>query len=517
MSDSYSKQSLLVVDDSGKETGILFSEGETLAQAVYLSGLFPSPALCSGLGRCGACRLRYVDTPPPPDEAEQDRLSRQEIDAGWRLGCRRKAAPGVRIELPLREQRRREVFTAPAGRQLLAVDLGTTSMSWRLFSSEEGVSMQGKELNPQLGAGAEIMSRLAYASIPAKARQLQRLVADRLVALQGFAQGKIGAACVAANPAMTLLLLGKDVSGLAAAPYRLEYCGGGWEDAPGLGRVYAPPFIAPFVGGDVSAGLAWLHWSFGQPAYPYVLADLGTNGEIVLAAAPDEYVAASVAMGPALEGVGMTYGGVAGSDTAVAFELTPNGLQARTPSGGQPKAVSGTGYVSLLAALRRCGAMNGRGGFELQPELPLGRIVARRFKEVDGKLRLDLGHGLALLPRDVEQVLQVKAAFALALARVLETAGVQAGELSAMCLSGALGEHLPVQELIELGFVPPVLASRVVSTGNTSLEGATLLLQNQEAREWIEQLVPKIAAVNLASEAGFDKRFIASMTFDWLG
>ncbi|MDL2209816.1 hypothetical protein LJC26_03315, partial [Desulfovibrio sp. OttesenSCG-928-O18] len=39
--------------------------GATLAETIYLSGLFAPPALCSGLGRCGLCRVRFISAAPP--------------------------------------------------------------------------------------------------------------------------------------------------------------------------------------------------------------------------------------------------------------------------------------------------------------------------------------------------------------------------------------------------------------------------------------------------------------------
>ncbi|MDL2307369.1 hypothetical protein LJC48_05010, partial [Desulfovibrio sp. OttesenSCG-928-C06] len=74
-----------------------------LTQAVYLSGLFETPPLCSGLGRCGRCRMRFLpQSSCIPEATGQDLqvLGREAVELGWRLGCRHQAAPGMVIELP---------------------------------------------------------------------------------------------------------------------------------------------------------------------------------------------------------------------------------------------------------------------------------------------------------------------------------------------------------------------------------------------------------------------------------
>ena len=66
--------------------------------------------------------------------------------------------------------------------------------------------------------------------------------------------------------------------------------------APDLPPARIPPLLAPFVGADISAGMAAIAFGPDPPRYPYLLADLGTNGEFALALSPEEYLLASVPM-----------------------------------------------------------------------------------------------------------------------------------------------------------------------------------------------------------------------------
>lgn len=525
------------------------AQGQTLAQAIFLADLWDGVPLCAGLGKCGLCRVRYLSAPPAPAAEELRRLGEEAVAQGWRLSCLH-PAKSCHIELPepRRSARSRSVIAglapvaatsrpsasatitcgpaAPAAS--LAIDLGTTSIHWAAMNATGELLSSGQGLNPQMGLGSEVMSRLAYAARPGGAATLSRLVLARLRTLVREAEAAHGVAimrlCVAGNSVMTCLLLGLPVDGLARAPYRLDYAGGDERQlAPnssdGLPAALIPPLLAPFVGADLSAGLTALHFNpDGPPAYPYLLADLGTNGEFVLALSPDEYLLASVPMGPALEGVGLRHGRVASPGAVRAFALTPVGLRPeyieRSPLPDEDPGITGVGYLSLAATLRRARALDESGRF-MVPATPLATPLTRRLAQgltkLDGEQALDLGHGLLLPASDVEELVKVKAAFNLALSRLLAEAGLAPGALAGMHLAGAMGEHVDTADLATLGFLPEALTGRVRRAGNTSLSGARLLLNNPKAWDWVLDLPGKCRVLDLASEPDFGSLYVERM------
>ena len=292
--------------------------GDTLARALFRAGFFVGVPLCAGLGRCGRCRARFAADAPPALPAERRRLSPDELAAGWRLACLHPARGGERLELPEGASATRPpaVSASPAAAGDaslgLAVDLGTTGLAWRLLSLADGrVVAEGRGVNPQLGAGAEVVSRLAFALEPGGGDYLRRLVVDELRRLAAPAGSRLAALCVAGNSVMMSILCDKPLDGLAHAPYGLSWRGDSLERLdPGLPPAYAPPLFGPFVGADIAAGLTVLVRR--GLAYPFLLADLGTNAELVLALSPDRYLAASAPLGPALEGVGLSQGATPG-------------------------------------------------------------------------------------------------------------------------------------------------------------------------------------------------------------
>ena len=646
--------------------------GESLSRAIWLSGMVPPLPLCGGLGRCGRCRVRFAVHAPAPLPAEVDFFSAIELDAGWRLACRRQVpdAETLELELPAEnlalpldlekmpvadfDARTRQAadFVMDTGRAgdddtssassaaegasfALAVDLGTTSVYWQAVYAPQtggstapgtgnsaaakagddasakagdspapgtgnsaaakagdspaagtGNSTAGKAgddasakagdstaakaggstattadivacgsfLNPQAGAGADVMSRLAVAMqvqgrgvLSHLVRRSLRRVVDSLEQAGG---ARVAGLCVAANTAMTDIFLDRPVDGLCAAPYRLAHHGHETVNVPGLPPVYIPPLPAPFVGGDISAGLAAL--LAADVPRPFVLADLGTNGELALVDAAGRLLLCSVPLGPALEGIGPQCGQLAGPGVITDFSLAPTGLTAHffeqkpedarprhggqcpcpscqavfaqslgngrsgvEPEAGRARGISATGYVSLLAALLRTGLMREDGGFESAPAMPLARRLASGLEtgHASGGMRLRLPHGMWLCAADVEELLKVKAAFALALESLLAAAGLAPAQVGALCLAGALGEHVRAHDLQTLGFLPSALAPRLRAVGNASLQGATLLAVNVQMRENLAGLCATARLLPLVEEENFHQTYLRHMRF----
>lgn len=502
--------------------------GTPMQQAIWLSGRFTPVPLCGGLSRCGRCRVRYLSDAPTPLPVEEEILGADAVSCGWRLACRRQipdSGPAPELELPdstpvpdgapasgVNEAQ-------PAGSSVLAVDLGTTGIAWRALARDGSVLAQGSALNPQEGAGADVMSRLAYASsangrsvLAESVRRLFRGIATRLPERPGLI-------VAAGNTAMTDIFLEKDISGLCAAPYRLSHAGNAVFDLPDLPPVYVPPLAAPFIGGDITAGVAAL-LAEGTKA-PWLLADLGTNGEFVFLPGDGRFLATSVPLGPALEGIGPACGRLAGPGTITSFSLTPFGLEPHLfeggvlPRGARAAGISATGYISLIALLLRIGFLLPEGQFAsdagaLQP------LARRLFPSLDAKAgtpRLMLPGGVWMSLTDVEEILKVKAAFSVALESLLSQArdGVRSG--TALCLAGALGAHAAAQDLETLGFIPRGMAGAVRAVGNTSLEGACLLGLHPELRERISQMCTNITLLRPDQEQNFHRRYIDAMHF----
>jgi uncharacterized 2Fe-2S/4Fe-4S cluster protein (DUF4445 family) len=486
-----------------------------------MSRLWHGVPLCSGLGKCGLCRVRYHGDAPEHTRDELKKLGRAAIDQGWRLACLHPSEPcELELPAPVRSARAMRTLNPASGDFTLAVDLGTTSVHWTALSNGIPVAT-GQELNPQTGMGSEVMSRLAAAATAEGRFVLRALITDRLTEIASIAARNMGGTCtglaVSGNPAMTYILLGKKPDDLAAAPYTLSYLGGDEKKlGAGLPPAYIPPLLAPFVGADISAGLTAIEYG-ATPKYPFLLADLGTNGEFVLALSPAKRLVASVPMGPALEGVGLSFGRTAGPGTITGFRLTPAGLAAVgfDDDSGAATGMTGTGYLSLVAILLRHGVLDESGRFG-SGTTPLAAKLASRLTTLADEPALELDNGLCLPASDVEEILKVKAAFNLAMSALLAEAGLTPSRLAAIHIAGALGEHVSLDDLEIIGFLPPGAKARAVKAGNTSLRGTELIVTAPGARAFAQTLPDTITALDLAADDSFGTRYMQRMRFTYV-
>ena len=522
---------LKVSTAEGKIIAVAIHPGDTLAQAVYLSGAFASRPLCSGLGKCGLCRMRFLSAPPPATPEDEAILGTDAVNQGWRLGCRHKAEPSAEMLIPSATPKSTNKIETgePAATPkalLLAVDLGTTSLVWSAFDSAAApndsirMAAQGRELNPQIGAGSDVLSRLSSAMAPGGGKRLQEVTLEALRRIVAGLPAPVSRICLAANTAMTALTRGASVLGLAAAPYALEFHGQCEESLPGLPPVYFPPQAAPFIGGDIGAGMAALLAQ--KPEFPFLLADMGTNGEFVLALSPKQSLAVSVPLGPALEGIGLSCGalaGVGGEERVITgFNLAPAGLQPVCENGTTAEAhyngISGTGYLALIHILRNLDLVREDGRFNAAAPLPLAQKLARHLHVRSGQTELELPGRLRLTSTDLEGILKVKAAFSLAVYSLLNAAELAPGDLRACCLAGALGRHARADDLFALGFFPAALkANRVKAVGDTALAGAELILADPRARDLAAQWAAGVKVLNLTGDKTFMQLYLNHMRF----
>lgn len=512
-------------------------EPQSLLQAVYLSGLFEPPPLCAGLALCGRCRMRFMQNAPDPLDEDFKALGERAVGQGWRLGCRHRAVPGAQLELPpgmralaapepgeAEDQPEADAAEADAGASL-AVDFGSTSLHYSILREDDAQPAK-IVVNPQMGAGSDIISRLAYAQREGGLERLSRLSRAALGRMAAEA-GNTREICLAANPSMTYLLLGKDVSGLAAAPYHLDYRGGAVERLPGLPPIWVAPLMAPFMGGDLSAGYAALAW--GQKVeYPFILADLGTNGEFILALSEKEALAASLPLGPALEGIGMSCGSEARPGVITSFALTSDGLVPQMygqsgPTRGltqAPSGLSGTAYLSLAHHLRRQGLLLPSGLFAdpaapAQALSPLASRLGRALKDGLQGRAFYLMDSLYMTGGDVEELIKIKAAFSLALKLLLKEAALPWSGLKRLYLAGALGSYADIGALETLGFIPPGGSAKAAPAGNSSLSGAELLCQKPELRQLLAAWAAGVRVLSLTDAPNFQAEYTDEMKFEW--
>jgi uncharacterized 2Fe-2S/4Fe-4S cluster protein (DUF4445 family) len=446
-------------------------DGTPLQNVLFEHGVeFP----CGGQGHCNGCRIRVLKGDLPPTHYDQAQFSPDEIEQGWRLACRAHARANLQIELaqwdvPILADDSRFPFTPQAGLGI-AVDLGTTTIAAQLLDLSTGhVLAVRTALNRQAQYGADIMSRITYASQPGQKnvltllirRQLGDLIAGLLSSIHAL-PGPPEHVVIVGNTIMHHLFAGLDVELLGQSPFipvTLELqtftpASLAW-DLPGHSTVRFLPVLGGFVGSDLLAGILATH--IHESEQVVALIDLGTNGEIIVGNR-HRILCASTAAGPAFEGAGISHGMRAAAGAISAVQILDHQFDCHVLGQVKPRGICGSGLVDAVAA-----------GLALGSISPSGRLVQ--------------GHALPLLPpidltqTDIRQLQLAKAAIAAGLKLLLHQWGAKPEDLAGIFLAGAFGNYIDRTSARSIGLLP-LSAERVHPAGNAALLGAKIALFN---------------------------------------
>ena len=401
----------------------------------------------------------------------------------------------------------------------LAVDLGTTTVAMNLVDLESGdVLYTASFENPQRFGGSDIMNRISYDGGPFKG-ELQQVILSAInfeigeMARQlNFHRRRIYEIVVVGNATMRDIFFGIDVQSVGERPYKsvteLEMLDGKREttalnvSARELGlrvfpdaNVYGGPLISSHVGADVAAGL--LAISIDLEDDLVMLVDVGTNTEVVLGNR-HRLMTASCPAGPAFEGGQVTYG-MPGYDGAVeSITLDDKGLNYKTIGDAPAQGICGSGLVDLLAELRRTGKMTELGVLE-------NRETEFAFVPENG---------LTLSRADISALAQAKSANYAGQFIVMRKYGEPVEKITKLYLAGGFANYINEANAVAIGFIANLPPERILKVGNTSLEGATIMLLSEELRKRMESMVRQIEHVELETTPDFFDIFVDGCMFN---
>lgn len=401
----------------------------------------------------------------------------------------------------------------------LAVDLGTTTVAMNLVDLESGdVLYTASFENPQRFGGSDIMNRISYDGGPFKG-ELQQVILSAInfeigeTARQlNFHRRRIYEIVVVGNATMRDIFFGINVQSVGERPYKsvteLEMLDGKREttalnvSARELGlrvfpdaNVYGGPLISSHVGADVAAGL--LAISIDLEDDLVMLVDVGTNTEVVLGNR-HRLMTTSCPAGPAFEGGQVTYG-MPGYDGAVeSITLDDKGLNYKTIGDAPAQGICGSGLVDLLAELRRTGKMTELGVLE-------NRETEFAFVPENG---------LTLSRADISALAQAKSANYAGQFIVMRKYGEPVEKITKLYLAGGFANYINEANAVAIGFIANLPPERILKVGNTSLEGATIMLLSEELRKRMESMVRQIEHVELETTPDFFDIFVDGCMFN---
>ena len=405
----------------------------------------------------------------------------------------------------------------------LAVDYGSTTILMELVDLNSGTVIdQVKAVNGQTVYGTDILTRITYAmEDPSHMDDLQRVTTETFAALldqlteqTGIAAAKCPVMVISGNTTMVHFLLKLDAWTVFAAPFAPVTADPGWLwgrelDLAFDGLVYFIPAASNYVGGDIVSGL--LKLDIHKQDQTQMFFDIGTNGELVLGNR-DWMIAGAGAAGPALEGYISRFGMRAADGAVDKVRIQGRELTFTTIGNKPPVGICGSGIIDLLAQMRLQGWMNIAGDLEpaasdriiwLAEEKQYAAVYATAEETADGQPRF-------FTQTDIKQYVDTKAAAYTMIECLLESAGVQEGDLGHVYLSGAFSAHSDLESAITIGMFPDLPRQRYTAIANTSLDGARLLLLDRDKMDDIHHLMDYIYCVQFASVPDFLVRMQAA-------
>lgn len=486
---------------------------EAPAGALLSSVVLPHHTLempCAGYGRCGKCRIVAHGALSALSSAERGHLSPQEIARGVRLACCTRAEGDCTVTLDssagsqIRLDGEMPDFTYDPlfSRYGIAVDIGTTTLAACLYGPDATLMAQASAPNPQVGWGADVISRTEAAlrgngsALAASIRSGVRTLIWEMVGQARICAEEVDAMVLTGNTAMLYFLLQIDPDCLSHAPFAASRLFGEMLAASELGlpcphaQVYLPRCMAAFVGADITTAL--LASGICGKSDPRMLVDIGTNGEIALWH-HGQLSCCSTAAGPAFEGAGLAWG-MTGKVGAVDRVCIQNGtLKPHIIGNGMPVGICGSGVIDSLACLLELEQLDETGLLEQDPA-PIAPPVC-------------------LTQKDVRLVQLAKSALCAGLRTLLQTEGLCGRDVAELAVAGGFGSYLDVANAGRIGLLPMELLPCVHVLGNAALSGAAMLLLNQGFISYSEALAADARIVELSTSPEFVNAYTEGMFF----
>lgn len=484
-------------------------------------------------------RKLYVEMTPPSVQdhtADHERLYmavREQIDApimqtGYRIlqkvpGVLQKSGYQATVTVG-RRGGTTEVIEIEGGNRsgrnfAVAVDLGTTTVVAHLMDlTTAGTLDTEATYNSQLNFGDDYIRRIIYAEENDAFGEMQnRLVKDinNLIATLATRQRvdlqEITTVVCAGNTAMIHFLLNLDARRIRREPYvasagfvppiRAAEIG---IQISKRGLLYCLPGVAAYIGSDIVAGV--LATGMFASAGISLLADIGTNGEIVLGNR-DWLVCASSSAGPAFEGSGVRHGMRAGAGAIERIALLgPDCVHYETIADAPPAGICGSGLLDVLAEFYAHGVIDRTGRFAEngQPRLTEGD-EGRQYQIVP---RDNGRQEIVVTQADIDNLLRSKAGVFAAIRVLMEATQTKLDDLEAVYLAGGFGNFLNIRHAVTIGMLPDVPLEKLRFVGNTSIAGAKMALLSREALQRTEEIAGSMTYFDLMNHTGYMEEFI---------
>lgn len=531
---------------------------------------------CSGKGRCGRCRVKYLSAAPLPCATERRFFSAQELRAGMRLACLHPVKGACRVEpmyvQPARVQivtempepesgadsrrnktaaencgadsRRNKAAAEPgavSGRDTrkaesgsgcaaalslresgwcIAIDLGTTTIAMQARRLTDGAVLGvWKAMNPQRRYGSDVISRMQAAN-EGQTEKLKSVV--ETVLIEGIRE-----LCRTVESAQEDSAASDGLKGIYLAGNTvMEHLLAGLS----VDRLSRHPFC-PVTLEEQSISLD-SHTVTLLPGFSaFVGADL-LAGVFACGMHQRDEISLLIDLG--------TNGEIVlGNRERLLCTATAAGPAFE---GGPGNPAPGTDMIAVIAELMDARIVDGTGlmaepwfenGISWVPgkgpasarEAGVGvgqQLSSSREADIAAEQRTVAGAGaypeasartVRMTQEQIRAIQMAKAAVYAGICILTKEYGITLADVSRVYLAGGFGYYLNVEKAAQIGLFPDELKERVTAVGNTSLKGAFIYGRNADKEE--AGRIRKICtAINLAEHEDFETIYLEHLNLE---
>ncbi|ONI47556.1 hypothetical protein AN644_04825 [Candidatus Epulonipiscium fishelsonii] len=448
-------------------------------------------APCNGLGVCKKCTV---------DILAEDNNTYTTV-----LACETKCDTEITIKV---EETQNKILTTFNAKNIqgtldgygVAVDIGTTTIVMVLIDNQGKIVNQHSVLNEGRMYGADVISRIAYATENGTESLHQSLV-NQLE--QGFdklcteiSPTEITHMVISGNTTMLHILENEPCHTLGVSPFEPIFINA---------RVYPITKLMPakpehiqvtlvagfstYVGADILSGVFALDMEKSEKIN--LLVDIGTNGEMIIGNM-NGLIGLATAAGPAFEGSGIEYGMPAHEGAIYKIEFKDGKLHYKTIGNVAPKGLCGSAIIDLISI-----------GVEQE------WVDETGFCEED----IQVTDTIVLTQKDIRQIQLAKSAIRSGIQVLIEASNIQADEIDTIYIAGGFGTYIDLENACKINLLPQAFLDKIQLVGNTSLAGSIKYLLNSDEKI-MSDIQNKSTELNLGEVPTFNTYFMEYMMFE---
>lgn len=355
----------------------------------------------------------------------------------------------------------------------IAIDIGTSTVKAYLVKSQNinkksdiEILKEIEEQNSQYLYGKDVISRVMYSHYNGITKLQEAIVFQISSLIKRLVENQkdISFISITGNSVMLSILKGLSLESFEKFPFKSPSLFGYFAKNPLISKdlsFFIPPAIDAFLGADSVTATLWVF----QEEKPFLLVDIGTNGEILLVE-EDKITATSCAAGPAFEGKNLS------------------------------RKISGSVAVETLSKMIEGGIIDRTGLILDRPDYGESTETLRGF----------------LNQEDVRQLQLAKAAIRAGIETLIKESQININKINNCIICGNFGNALSENALVNIGVLPKEFLGKIKYLGNGAGFGASLLSQ-EEKRELAKKIATKTKSIELGGNPFFNETYIKHLDF----